>query len=85
MIKKCQKKRTCFGATKSSFVSSIKLPDVDLLTKKETTNSFLFMCDLICVVVIFHVHVALGGSMEDEMIGHTKHCGVLGFFRLFFI
>lgn len=43
------------------------------------------MCDLICVVVIFHVHVALGGSMEDEMIGHTKHCGVSGSLRLFFV
>lgn len=85
MIKKCQKKRTCFGATKSSFVSFIKLPYVDLLIEKQTTNSFLLMCDLICVVVIFHVHVALGGSMEDEMIGHTKHCGVSGSLQLFFV
>jgi hypothetical protein len=31
------------------------------------------MCDLICAVVT--PHVALGGSLEDAVIGHTRRCG----------
>ncbi len=64
-----------FGAMKSSSTSSIKLLDVDSLIERLTTNSFFLMCDLICVVLTLHVHVALRGNVEDAMIRHTKCCG----------
>jgi hypothetical protein len=74
MIKKCQKKITCFGATKSSSTSFIKLPNVDLPVERHTMNSFFLMCDLVCVAVTLNVHVALGSNVEDVVIGHTKCC-----------